>query len=594
MNIVHLLPDSVANQIAAGEVIQRPASVIKELVENAIDAGASDIDVVVYDAGRTSIQVVDNGKGMSEVDARLALERHATSKISKAEDLFTLHTMGFRGEALPSIVAVSQVTIKTRTADSEIGTCLEVEGSQVKSQEPCACPTGTNFEVRNLFFNIPARRKFLKSNQTELNNIIQEFQRIALVNHSVGFTLRNGDTIITRLLPTSRKQRILDIFGKSLSSQMVEIHVDTSVIKIDGYIGRPESSRKRGAHQYFFVNGRFMRHSYFHKAIMDAYDQLIPTGEQTPYFIYFNADPSTVDVNISPTKTEIKFENEPAIWQVIMAGVKESLGRFHAVPPLDFDTEGSIEIPTCKPDTSISSEYLPKPPRVQKTSVSDWQKLYADLSATLPRTNASESTLFPEMEEELQPRLEIGEQFLQYHGRYIVFTSSEGLVIVNQQRAHTRILYDRFLRQIKQSQVVTQGLLFPEMIELSPSESHIMETLEDELRNLGFDIVPLGGGSYSINGLPPDIEGWQPKKLIHDILESVTQGGEASLVSEVHHKMALSLAHNLSIVEGQALSNQEMQHLITELFQCENSNYTPDGKTIFTRLDVENMEKMFF
>ena len=344
-DVIRLLPDSVANQIAAGEVIQRPASVVKELVENAIDAGATHIDVSVKDAGKTLIQVIDDGKGMSETDARLAFERHATSKIKEAADLFALRTMGFRGEALASIAAVAQVELRTRMEGEEFGTQIQIAGSKVESQEVVSCAKGSNFAVRNLFFNVPARRKFLKSNQTELSNILTEFERIALVNPNVSFTLYHNDTEMLNLPAIQLRQRIMGVFGKKLNQDLLSFQIETSMVKIHGYIGKPESARKKGARQFFFVNGRYMRHPYFHKAVADAYEGLIPVGEQVSYFVYFEVDPANIDVNIHPTKTEIKFENEQAIWQILSASAKEALGRSNAVPSIDFDTEGMPDIP---------------------------------------------------------------------------------------------------------------------------------------------------------------------------------------------------------------------------------------------------------
>jgi DNA mismatch repair protein MutL len=336
-DIIQLLPDSVANQIAAGEVIQRPASVVKELMENAIDAGATSIQVILKDAGRTLIQVIDNGKGMSMTDARLSFERHATSKIRKAEDLFSLHTMGFRGEALASIAAISQVELRTRREDDEVGTLICISGSAVERQESVSCPVGANFQIKNIFYNVPARRKFLKSNQTELSNIIAEFERVALVNPQVSFSLFNNENELLNLPSANLRQRIMNVFGKSLNQQLLSVEVDTSLISVTGYIGLPEAARKKNALQYFFVNGRYMRHPYFHKAVMQSYERLIPSGEMPNYFLYFHVDPANIDVNIHPTKTEIKFENESFIWQILSAAVKEALGKFSAVPSIDFD-----------------------------------------------------------------------------------------------------------------------------------------------------------------------------------------------------------------------------------------------------------------
>lgn len=365
-DIIHLLPDSIANQIAAGEVIQRPASVVKELVENAVDAGAAHIQVHIKDAGRTLIQVVDNGKGMSETDARMAFERHATSKISSADDLFSLHTMGFRGEALASIVAVAQVELRTRLKGTELGTRLQIAGSVVEAVEPDACNEGSVFSVKNLFFNVPARRKFLKSNETEFRNIINEFERIALVNPQVALSLYHNDTEIFNLPESGLRQRIINVYGKGLNQKLLSVDAQSSLVTISGFVGRPDTAKKRGALQFLFVNGRFMKHPYFHKAIMQAYEQLIPVGEMPNYFIYFTLDPATIDVNIHPTKTEIKFENEQPIWQILMAATREALAKSSAIPSIDFDVEDAIDIPVYNPQKSSSTNY--KAPSVHVNS----------------------------------------------------------------------------------------------------------------------------------------------------------------------------------------------------------------------------------
>ena len=400
-DIIHLLPDSIANQIAAGEVIQRPASVVKELVENAIDAGATQIQILIKDAGKTLVQVIDNGKGMSETDARMAFERHATSKISKADDLFSLHTMGFRGEALASIAAVAQIELRTRQKGADLGTRLEIFGSQLQHIEEDACPEGSIFSVKNLFYNVPARRKFLKTNDTEFRNIITEFERIALVNPSVSMSLYHNDTEILNLPESGLRQRIVNVYGKNLNQKLLSLEAESSLVSINGFVGKPETAKKRGALQYFFVNGRFMKHPYFHKAVMQAYDQLIPAGEMPSYFIYFNLDPSTIDVNIHPTKTEIKFENEQPIWQILLAAVRETLAKSSAIPTIDFDVEGAIDIPVYNPEKKISgnespkvqirSEYNPFKRETTPTDTRpsfDWTELYqsfeADRSAVLP------------------------------------------------------------------------------------------------------------------------------------------------------------------------------------------------------------------
>lgn len=607
MDIIHLLPDAVANQIAAGEVIQRPASVIKELIENAIDAGASNINVVLEDAGRTLIQVVDDGKGMSDTDARLAFERHATSKIKKADDLFALKTMGFRGEALPSIAAVAHVKLTTRTIENELGTQVEIEGSRLVSQEPCACPVGANFEVRNLFFNVPARRKFLKSNQTELNNIIQEFERIALVNPSVAFTLQHNGSLVTQLPSAPLRMRISNIFGRKLNEQLLDIDVDTTLIHLKGFVGKPDSSKKKGCHQYFFVNGRFMRHPYFAKAIMEAYDQLIPTGEQIPYFLYFEVDPANIDVNIHPTKTEVKFENEQAIWQIIVAAIREVLGRFSAVPVLEFDTEGCPEIPVFQehgniapPKLEFNSNFNPftknSAPSPSK-SANRWEALYPDVMTgsglegyeVTEITEEEPETLYASQEEET---IEMSSEHIQLQGQYILTPVRSGMMIVNQQRAHIRILYDKYRAQMEGQPVSTQGLLFPEVVQFSIADALLLEEATDELKALGFELSPLGGGSFAVNGMPAGLEDIQPAVLLTNIVESI-KDKSTGMEADIQHRLALTIARSAAIVVGQALTNAEMDNLINQLFACPNPNHTPDGKLIVTILQYADIERMF-
>ena len=629
-DIIRLLPDSVANQIAAGEVIQRPASVIKELVENAIDAGAGHIDVSVTDAGKTSIQVIDNGKGMSETDARLAFERHATSKIREASDLFALRTMGFRGEALASIAAVAEVELRTRQHGEELGTSILIAGSKVEKQEPVACPEGSNFIVRNLFFNVPARRKFLKSNQTELSNIISEFERIALVNPDVSFTFHHNGTEILNLPAIQLRQRIMGVFGKKLNQDLLSLDIDTTMVKIHGFIGKPETARKKGARQFFFVNGRYMRHPYFHKAVADAYEHLIPTGEQVSYFIYFEVDPANIDVNIHPTKTEIKFENEQAIWQILSAAVKETLGRFNAVPSIDFDTEGMPDIPAIDmadsfgggvPTTSYDPSYNPfnqsssiVPPSSYSSAgkkKTEWEPFYQGLDR---RERQSDDTIpaftddtvfagkYQEAEETAEPTIydehpdavitEKAAQHYQYKGTYILTSVKSGLMIIDQHRAHVRILYDKYMDQIQKHVGLSQRMLFPDMIHFSPSEVPVLEEIMDDLSYLGFELSPLGGGTYSINGVPADIEGLNPEQLITNIVHSAIEKG-CKVKEEVQSIIALSMARASAIVAGQVLSNDEMNALVDGLFSAPAPNYTPDGKTVLALMNDDDIEKLF-
>ncbi len=623
-DIIRLLPDSVANQIAAGEVIQRPASVIKELVENAIDAGAQHIDVLVTDAGKSSIQVIDDGKGMSETDARLSFERHATSKIREAADLFALRTMGFRGEALASIAAVAQVELRTCVEGEELGTKLVIAGSKVESQEAISCPKGSNFCVKNLFFNVPARRKFLKSNQTELSNILTEFERIALVNPNVSFTLYHNDAELFNLPAIQLRQRIMGVFGKKINQDLLSLDVDTTMVRISGFVARPESARKKGARQYFFVNGRYMRHPYFHKAIMDAYEHLIPVGEQVSYFIYFDVDPGNIDVNIHPTKTEIKFENEQAIWQILAAAVKETLGKFNAVPSIDFDTEGMPDIPAFEsspyagiqpPKTTYNPDYNPfntsaVPPSSYSSKPSrDWEQLYDGLEHHSSAQHIQKS--YPDdgdyftaasMEQPVTPTLydhseeaamgEKSSQHYQFKGRFILTSVKSGLMIIDQQRAHIRILYDQYLEQITRRQGASQGMLFPDIVQFPVSEVPVLQEIMEDLSYLGFELTDLGGGSYAINGIPSGIEGLNPVELIQSMVHTAMEKG-GKVKEEVQSNLALTLAKAAAIVPGQVLTNEEMNGLVDGLFAVATPNYTPDGKTVLSVLQEDELEKLF-
>ena len=600
MDIIHLLPDSVANQIAAGEVVQRPASVIKELMENAVDAGATTIDVLVQDAGRTSIQVIDDGKGMTETDARMAFERHATSKIAKAEDLFTLQTMGFRGEALPSIAAVSQVKLTTRTAEQELGVQLCLEGSKVVSQEVCSCPVGANFEVSNLFFNVPARRKFLKSNQPELNNIIQDFERIALVNPSVSFTLSSNGNQLMQLPAGGSLQRIVGIFGKKLGEQLLPLQVETSLVKISGFVGKPEAARKKGASQFLFVNGRFMRHPRFHYAVMEAFSHLIPDGDQVPYFIYFEVDPANIDVNIHPTKTEIKFENETEIWSIVLAGVRDALGKFNAVPTIDFDVEGRPDIPTYDarglgdvkvPRVQVNPTYNPfSSHNESRKPTRQWEKLYEQAAASQTNQSIPNTQNIQSSQNLFQEEMEMSSQHYQYKGQYILTAVQSGLMMVDQRRAHVRILYERYMKQMQEHNAATQGLLFPELLELSPSDAALLTGILDDVRALGFDITSLGGSSFSIVGAPSGQS--NPVAVVQQMVESVKQQDGAH-ADALHHQLALVLARHNAIEIGEVLTPVQMETLIGDLFQCDNPNLSPSGKTIITILQQEQIDKMF-
>ena len=624
VDLIHLLPDSVANQIAAGEVIQRPASVVKELVENSVDAGAATIQVRLIDAGRTNIQVIDDGKGMSETDARMSFERHATSKIKDPADLFDLHTFGFRGEALASIAAVAQVELRTRRAGDELGTVIHIAGSKIELQEVDMCPVGTNFQVKNLFFNVPARRKFLKSNQTELNNVMAELERVALVHPEIAFSLYHNDVELMNVSQSTMRQRIQHLFGKKLGQELLTVEVDTTLVKISGCVGVPESARKKGAHSFFFVNGRYMRHPYFHKAVMEAYAHLIPVTEQVPYFLYFTVEPSRIDVNIHPTKTEIKFEDEQAIWQILMASVREVLGRSNMAPSIDFDVADCPDIPMMPigssplpPSPTVDGSFNPfkqqEFPRYQRPSF-NWEDLYKGTEgATIGRevrfkelppaddvlygdsSACSVSQKVPEsgmLFESSAVSAEGNSDYYQYKGRYIVTSMKSGLRMIDQHRAHIRVLYQRYLAQLSEQGCASQGLLFPEMFTVSMSQSVVMDQLLEDFLRLGFDISNMGGGSYAIQAVPVDLEGINPIRLVSDMLNDAIEKGDVSK-EEIYQSLAFTMARSAAIVVGQVLSLNEMSVLIDELFACEVPAYTPNGKKIFTIISEDEIGERF-
>lgn len=634
-DIIKLLPDSVANQIAAGEVIQRPASVIKELVENAIDAGATSIQIVLKDAGRTLIQVIDNGKGMSDTDARLAFERHSTSKITKAEDLFSLQTMGFRGEALASIAAIAQVELRTRAKGAQLGTKIMINASKCESQEPDMCPEGSNFMIKNIFFNVPARRKFLKSNQVELSNIIKEYEKLALVNHHVDFSLSNNDKLLNKFSGGSFKQRIASLWGAKVDQQLVPLNTDTSLVRITGFVSKPEGARKRNFLQFLFVNGRFMRHPYFHKAIISSYSELIPDDEQPNYFLNFSVDPESIDVNIHPTKTEIKFENELPIWQILAAAVKESLGRFSAVPQIDFDTIDAPEIPAFNdhtvvtaPEDGVDPTYNPFKPQSKSSAgggssyhpqsagnfggyssnpLPDWEKLYqnfekgkqegiasiteqdvedsfSDIGEVEPVNNGVQAEIItPDMSSAM---------CMQMKGRYILSPIKSGLMIVDQHRAHVRVLFEQYIKQLDATTISSQRVLFPEVLQLTTSQNIILKELEPEMEKIGFNLAQLSGNDWSINAVPAGMENVNIKDTILQVIDEVSMGG-TSITTKVYESIALRVAKSAAIPYGKTMLQEEMDTLLSKLLCLPNPNYTPDGKTIISVLSNDQLEKMF-
>ncbi len=634
-DVIKLLPDSVANQIAAGEVIQRPASVIKELVENAVDAGATEIRIYLKDAGRTLIQVVDNGKGMSETDARMAFERHATSKIRVADDLFALHTMGFRGEALPSICAISQVEMKTRTEDADMGTRLVINGSKVESQEPCVCDKGVNISVKNIFFNVPARRKFLKSDSVETSNVMREFERLALVNNHIRMSIDTGAKVID-LRAATMKQRIGDIWKNNLDLHLLPINIDTSLIKITGFVSRPEYARRRNPLQYLIVNGRNMRHPYFHKAIMSCYEPLIAPDTQPCYFLKFEVEPASIDVNIHPTKSEIKFEYEQQIWPILQASVKAALGKFGAVPSIDFNSDilpvdplPVGEMPE-KPSLDIPDGYNPF--EVEKATTSsvnpftssyghndrsrdrvprNWDALYADFmngSRGFPLGNqtavsgdleaAPESVGPDPVLPDMETNGGVGDLCFQYAQKYILTSTKEGLIIIDQYRAHLRILFEQYRQKMTHEDQVSQSVMFPEPITLDASMQAALNEVEKSLSRIGFTLCHVEGEEWNIVTVPAMLKTSDVRDVIVGILESVMEdspnyGKTIASENDLINNMALIMAKEGAIRRGKRLTADEMEHIVSELFSLTESLYTPEGQLIYCRLDDDTLTGMF-
>jgi len=606
-DIIQLLPDSVANQIAAGEVVQRPSSAIKELMENSVDAGSTQIQVIVKDGGKALIQVIDNGCGMSNTDARLSFERHATSKIREASDLFAIRTMGFRGEALAAIAAIAEVELRTRRHEDEVGTQIRVNGSTLEEQKSIACPTGSNFSVKNLFFNVPARRKFLKSSSLELKHIIAEFQRVALANPEVAMLLNHNGVDIYNLPVSAIKQRIVGLFGRAMNQQMLECTTNTTIAKITGFIGRPESARKSVGEQFFFVNNRYFKSPYLHRAVMNSYDRLLSADSIPPYFIYLEVDPATIDVNIHPTKTEIKFEEERTLWQIVHAAVKESLGKFAVAPSIDFDTEQVIDIPffpknapVNPPEIDINSAFNPfddgNPELSVKTShhhqsAKGWEQLYQnnsgkDFETSTPVTQTFRSKGFDDTEEIANSR------FFQFKDRYILTSVKSGLMVIDQKYAHERILYEQYLGSLSSGQYVAQKELFPQVIELNAGDYNLLMNSHEDLSTLGIEVSSLGHNAISINSLPATLKIGDPVKLIEDILVSLKEN-QTKPLDDAHQKLAGSMAKAASIGYVRSLSNIEMQDLVDKLFACQHPNLSPDGKIILTIISLDELEKKF-
>lgn len=599
-DIIRLLPDSVANQIAAGEVIQRPASAVKEILENAVDSGADRIELIVKDSGKTLLQVIDNGCGMSVTDARMSFERHATSKIQNANDLFRIKTFGFRGEALASIAAISHVELKSRRFEDEVGTHVTIEGSYVKSQQPCALEQGTSIQVKNLFYNVPARRQFLKSDTHEMRLIVEEFSRVALVNPHISFDLINNGKMQIQLPVGSLKQRISNLFGNNYQEKLVPVEVDTEVVKVTGFIGKPESARKTRGEQYFFANNRFIKHPYLNHAVEEVFSTLISEEQFPSYFLYLDVNPQDIDINIHPTKTEVNFQNHQAIYGILKSAVKQAIGKYSLFPTIDFDTkpeynfyfpkDKSIVVPGVKinpdynpfvkkqsPDLGLSSFYLGPDVRTNETDDSN-------------SINSGQQTLtvgsdFESIEQESRG-------FLQLRNKYIMTTIKSGLMIIDQQAAHERILYEKFIERIENRPGNVQQQLFPQTVKLSAPDSALISELSDEFHKLGFLLEPFGQNSFIVTGSPADLPVQNIQHLIDGILENYKQN-KSNLKNDKINNLARSMAKNLSIKPSKPLSFEEMQGLVDDLFACKVPGISPSGKSIIINISLDELENKF-
>ncbi len=610
-DVIQLLPDSVANQIAAGEVIQRPASVVKELIENAIDAGSTEIKVNIKNAGKTLIQIIDNGCGMSETDARMAFERHATSKIRQANDLFSIHTMGFRGEALASIAAIADIDLKTRKPENELGIHINIKGSEIIKQESVNCPRGSSFAIKNLFFNVPARRKFLKTNTTEFRHIINEFQRVALANPHINFSLFHNQTPVYQLPITNLKQRIVNVFGSRIKQALIPLETETSLAKITGFVAKPKFARKRSYDQFFFINGRYMRSPYFHKAVMDSFEQILPEDTQPSYFIYFTAEPESIDVNIHPTKTEIKFENDSAIYRILQASIKQTLGKYNIVPAIDFDTSGMIDIPVNKknedarmPTLKVNPEYNPFSENKNTKSnawkndfdnakkYQDWEKLFADFEQKEDREINPTATEHDKQQETHMQNP--SRAFLQVKKRYIFTPIKSGLMIIDQKRAHQRILFEYFMQSLNHNISIGQQSLFPTEMELEHNEFSLLMEIKEDIRKLGFDFEHTTGTIIKIIALPAYLSDTNPENIISKLLQDFSASyDKENIKTQAKENLAKSLAKISAVDYGKILRIDEMSELIDNLFACDYPNYSPTGKIVIHILQQNELEKWF-
>jgi DNA mismatch repair protein MutL len=602
--MIQLLPDHIANQIAAGEVVQRPASALKELLENAIDAGATNLTIVLADAGRTLLQVVDNGCGMNSTDARMAFERHATSKIRQLDDLNAITTFGFRGEALASIAAVAEVTIKTRRPEDEIGTQVIISASEVTAQEPVACAAGTSIAVRNLFFNVPARRKFLKSDSVELKNVIVEMQRVALCHPEVAITMQHNGANLYNLPAANLRQRIVALMGKEINQHLINVQIDTSVVRIRGFIGKPEGAKRTANEQFFFVNNRFFKSAYFQKAIYNAYQQLLPDKAYPVFFIYFELPPDRIDVNIHPAKIEVKFEEEQIIFQMLYSAVREALGKFAVVPSIDFDTEGAPAIPAMRkgvpatlPPLRIDPLFNPfdeekkitSTPASHGTPLKGWEKLYEGLS----RSNQFETAPEEKTPEQLSVGDFAGERAgCQQKGAYIFTPVKSGWMIIDRRRAQQRILYERFLRNLMHPSQETQQEIFPQTVTLPPIDYTLLESMLDSLTQIGYDIRPFGNNTVVVNGQPASLPAIDAAQLLEELLLTLHENA-ADLKTQRHEKLALSLAKAAAGTSGEPLNTSEAQALVDNLFACKEPALSPEGKATLQIITMEEIDRRF-
>ena len=594
LDIIKLLPDSVANQIAAGEVIQRPASVVKELIENAIDAGATQIDLIVKDAGRTFITVIDNGCGMSETDARLCFERHATSKIKSTDDLFAIKTMGFRGEALASIAAVAQVELTTRRKEDEVGTKIRIEGSKVIEQLPKPASVGTNFTVKNLFFNVPARRNFLKSNEAELRHINEEFFRITIMNPEIGFTFVSNDKELFHLYPGTLKQRIVGLFGKDYDSKLLPVNQVTETVTIDGFIVKPEFSKKTRGEQYFFVNRRFIKHAYLHHAVENAYKELIPQDCFPGYFLDIQIDPKEIDINIHPTKTEVNFIDVKLIYAIMHSAVRKAIGQNNLAPTLDFDINPNMGIdfgeasrmdrPVVTPKVDFDPSFNPFKISPIRHQQQNWRIAYDNTNDIVANTRFEDNTSDNKPYEEEQKSL-----FIQLQQSYIVTAVKSGILVVDQHLAHERILYEKYLKEMETEVIASQQELFPHHISLNSNDASILKELKPELEKIGFRIESMNNTTFVINGTPIDCKGSDAVSIIEKILEDYKTNLSVNQ-SDRKLNLARSLASQMAVKAGQTLSSVEMQDIIDRLFGCAVSEVAPNGKKIFTIINADDIK----